>query len=641
MEPWTGAVVVLLPTADDAERLALNDAEPADRLHVTLAWLGDTDDGPAPAVEFDEAVAQVTEAVAGTGPVEADAFAWAVFNPDSDERDPATVVLVQSDGVADVHDAVRGAVDDASSFPVWFPHLTLGYELPALTDEQVTARMGTVRFDRVRVAYGDEQTAEIPLEEPMTASARPRVHVKLPAALRGDTLTAAVEPLAAWEGTIVVEGIPTGDGRVFEPNSLRWDDLPIPLGWAREDGMGHDGSVVVGRILEIWRDGAEIKARGDFDLGSEDGREAARLVTGDDNGPITNGVSVDLDDIDVEIRVAADVLEQEDAMLADMADAAEGEEVEREVDEDGRVVVWEFASDDELMVTTDGRIRSAALVRIPAFVEAHIFAVEGEPSDEPLVASGAPRPPAGYFADPGFGTGPEDDPRLVRDEASGQVGCPLTVTPEGRIFGHLALFGSCHTGFSECVQPPTSASRYSYFRTGVVECSDGSEVPVGRVTMDTLHASRQSSAADTLAHYEHTGLAVADVTAGEDQHGIWLAGTVRPGVTDEQLRVLRASPLSGDWRRIGASLELVAALAVNSPGFPVPRAMVASGHVTALQSAGAIRPAVARGELADDELEILRRMAARERTAEEARKAAADVARRRVLVASSATRMGR
>jgi hypothetical protein len=35
---------------------------------------------------------------------------------------------------------------------------------------------------------------------------------------------------------------------------------------------------------------------------------------------------------------------------------------------------------------------------------------------------------------------------------------------------------------------------------------------------------------------------------------------------------LRASgQLSGDWRRIGGALRLVAFLAVNHPGFPVPR----------------------------------------------------------------------
>jgi hypothetical protein len=49
-------------------------------------------------------------------------------------------------------------------------------------------------------------------------------------------------------------------------------------------------------------------------------------------------------------------------------------------------------------------------------------------------------------------------------------------------------------------------------------------------------------------------------------------------VTAEQLAVLRAGALSGDWRRIGGNLELIAALAVTTPGFPIAReALVASG----------------------------------------------------------------
>ena len=42
---------------------------------------------------------------------------------------------------------------------------------------------------------------------------------------------------------------------------------------------------------------------------------------------------------------------------------------------------------------------------------------------------------------------------------------------------------------------------------------------------------------------------------------------LRPGLSDEQVRTLRASPLSGDWRYIDGQLELVGALAVNLPGF--------------------------------------------------------------------------
>jgi hypothetical protein len=82
---------------------------------------------------------------------------------------------------------------------------------------------------------------------------------------------------------------------------------------------------------------------------------------------------------------------------------------------------------------------------------------------------------------------------------------------------------------------------------------------------------------------------VADVVAGEDEHGIWLAGGLRPSVSAEQVRELRGASLSGDWRSIGGNLELVAALAVNVPGFPVPRVqagLAASGVQTALVAAG-------------------------------------------------------
>ena len=39
---------------------------------------------------------------------------------------------------------------------------------------------------------------------------------------------------------------------------------------------------------------------------------------------------------------------------------------------------------------------------------------------------------------------------------------------------------------------------------------------------------------------------------------------------------MRAAPLSGDWRRIGGNLEMVAALHVNTAGFPIPRMLAAS-----------------------------------------------------------------
>ena len=651
--PFTGAVVSLLPAPDEASRLVVPGAEPVESLHVTLAWLGDTDGDPSPQVPYEEAVEAVRAAIERATPgdaLTADAFAVAVFNPEGfdPDRDPATVLLMQSQSLADLRGLMQETVADLSDFPVWFPHLTLGYSIDPLTEEQVAERVGPVTFDRVAVSYGSEQTTEISLGgEPMTASTKPRrrrVQVNVPKQFRGKggSLAAAVgdqeydeapvvegeeaeEEATAlpsrWEGVLAVEGSPTGDGRLMERGSLRWGDLPIPLRDAPTDEGEHRGAVVVGQIVEIWREGGEIRARGTFDLDSPEGREASRKV----GKGLKQGVSVDLDDVDLEIRVAADVLDSMEQEVAALfaEDGEEVEEEEREVDADGRVVVAEFDADDEMLVTTDGRIRAATIVDIPAFVEARIAGVVGDAEEieapaEPLVAAAAvpDAPPAGWFADPQFGSSPSEDPRLVSGP-NGEIGCPLTVTDDGRVFGHLALWASCHTAFpNECVSPPTSETGYAYFRVGAVRTREGKEIPTGRLTVDTLHAGRRASAADTLAHYEHTGLAVADVAAGEDAHGVWIAGAVRPEATDEQVRALRSSPLSGDWRRVGGNLELVAALAVNSPGFPVPRAMVAGGAVTALQRASVLVPEH-REEVSDDD-RILRRMIQRERAAEAA-----------------------
>jgi len=132
-----------------------------------------------------------------------------------------------------------------------------------------------------------------------------------------------------------------------------------------------------------------------------------------------------------------------------------------------------------------------------------------------------------------------------------------------------------------CVTPPRGAT-YAYFHTGEVLTAAGEPVAVGHLTFGTGHADMAASGAAAAAHYDNTATVAADVRAGEDRHGIWVAGALRPTLTDEQVREFRAAPLSGDWRRIGGRLELVAALAVNTPGFPVPRTrarvLVASGH---------------------------------------------------------------
>jgi hypothetical protein len=214
----------------------------------------------------------------------------------------------------------------------------------------------------------------------------------------------------------------------------------------------------------------------------------------------------------------------------------------------GAVVEQELAEDgtpqNRIM---RGRIMGATVLPFQAFDDTRIA----------VVASAVPeRAPAAWF----------DDPRLDGPTA-------LTITKDGQVFGHAALWHTCHIGRpGECLTPPHSSSGYQFFTTGAVETAEGKQIHVGQITLGTGHAGVALGAKPAVNHYDHTGFAVADVATGEDSYGIWVAGAVRPGVDDSKLHELRASAISGDWRTINGGLELVALLAVNVPGFPVPRA---------------------------------------------------------------------
>lgn len=167
---------------------------------------------------------------------------------------------------------------------------------------------------------------------------------------------------------------------------------------------------------------------------------------------------------------------------------------------------------------------------------------------------------------------------------------PLTITADGRYFGHAAEWSTCHTGIQGTCRTPPREGDHAYFRLGEVITASGASVPVGHVTMGIGHAPTTAgfSAAAAIEHYDNTAAVVADVVSGEDAFGIWLSGRVRPGVTEEQRAQLRSATLSGDWRSFGGKLRLVALLAVNVPGFPIPRLATATsgGRQFALVAAG-------------------------------------------------------
>ncbi|MDJ1137919.1 hypothetical protein [Streptomyces iconiensis] len=404
---------------------------------------------------------------------------------------------------------------------------------------------------------------------------------------------------APWEGVLAVEGVTTGDGREFAPEALTWADLPVPLRWNKEDSHGGEPrtlAVNVGRIDRIWRDEGRIMGSGVLNLAEPDGQRVHDLIKGD----FIRGVSIDADsigDADTEFVWPDEVNEGE----------AEGDG-----DGDGDLFEMLFAQPEKI-VFHGGRIRAATLVDIPAFAEAYVALTDEAGA---VVAGGTPvtadelrvlaagedaepsrsipalhasaelwRPPAAWFSDPGL-----------------SVPTGITIDESGRIYGHAAQWGSCHIGQEgQCVSPPREGE-HPYYMTGEVLTDDGTRVAVGQITVGTGHAPLSYGAAPAAEHYDNTGAAVADVAVGNDRHGIWVAGAVRPGADPLRVYELQAAgQVSGDWRRIGGQLRLVGLLAVNVPGFPVPRmrARVASGAQQALVAAG--RPSVAWGRSVEEE----------------------------------------
>lgn len=178
-----------------------------------------------------------------------------------------------------------------------------------------------------------------------------------------------------------------------------------------------------------------------------------------------------------------------------------------------------------------------------------------------LMAGAAPAaPPKEWF----------DDPKL-----SGPT--PLHIGDDGRVYGHVAAWGTCHVGIGDsCTIAPKSRTAYAYFHTGEVVTADGGRVPVGRLTYGGGHAQPNLGFRAAAEHYDRTSNLGALVRAGEDEHGIWVAGAIVPEADEAAVRVMRSTPLSGDWRRVGGNLEMVAALHVNTAGFPIPRVLTAS-----------------------------------------------------------------
>lgn len=383
-----------------------------------------------------------------------------------------------------------------------------------------------------------------------------------------------------WSGVLVVEGVPTGDGRQFATGSLTWPEvgetasLEIPLGWMYErahGGMSTDKVALVGRIDTITRRGSELYGTGLIDLDSHWGREAARLMGTRDAPGFLAGVSIDADDPADPHGMNVEYVFPESCALAEPMPE---DDMPGESEDD--MLLDPACMMPEMEIYHSGRIRAATLVDIPAYVEARLYLdqpvpegmpVDAEPIDMPVTASSFTMtipdlPPTEWFDEP-------------RDEP--EIGA-ITITDEGRIFGYLAPKHVAHRGIRDKrVTVPMGNVDYGIWMNRVTIADDGrggfARIATGPITMDCGHAaaSPRVVGAARREHYDNSCSIVATVRVGENSRGVWISGAVLPDVTPDQVRRMMACQLSGDWgphREKPGKRELAGALLVPVPGFP-------------------------------------------------------------------------
>ena len=167
----TGAMIALVPSPEDAQRLAIPGGEPAEDLHLTLLYLGEASqfDG----VWREQLISWVTNDLAPTWDyVEADGFAPAWFNPTGEE--PCLVMACSGGDLAEIYESVLAEVTETvadlpQQHAPWIPHVTLAYQavppgtLLDMDDmQQAINATGPISFDRLRLAFAGE-VFDIPL----------------------------------------------------------------------------------------------------------------------------------------------------------------------------------------------------------------------------------------------------------------------------------------------------------------------------------------------------------------------------------------------------------------------------------------------------------------------------------------------
>lgn len=438
-----------------------------------------------------------------------------------------------------------------------------------------------------------------------------------------------------WVGVLAPLDVRGDDRVLISPES---DDVLTAdhmwLSWQEQSSMGHDGKVAIGVIDQVWVENGALWGRGRFDMRDDTAAEIARKVEEGFAGTI----SIDMTDL-IDATITYGLYDRDD----------------QPVDIDG----WDydelydaFMAGDirELRMISGWRLGGATLVQDPAFHTSRngsgsaFIEITDPPTEESgaetaaatpareedsqmaaIMAAAGVAPDSATWAEQVAEKVPMEPPASWFQDPNLPAPTKVRVTDDGRVYGHIACWNTNHISYNgQSVRPPRSRTNYSQYRRNRVRCADGSLAYTGALVMGTGHADLHASPGGAMQHYDDTGYAAADVAVGEDRHGIWFAGALKPGVSALQVLTLDRYSLSGDWR----NGELVGVCVVNVPGFPIddheaksglalaasgapittptPKVRVAGGEQCALVASGVL-PMKAGHGTTDESMQAMRR----------------------------------
>lgn len=631
-EEHTGAMVALVPSDADIERLMVEDGEPADQLHLTLMFLGEAAD------ISESARAQIVAAVEryADHPVSADGFSVNVFNPTASNSCIVLGVGNDDGSLQELHSNIASSLGGLAGLQIpeqhspWIPHVTLQYTDEFDAVEAMASRTGPITFDKLRVAFGGE-TYDIPLGEPITAAVEMEEmaerDVNAPGgghSLRNYWTKGEGAAKIRWgtDGSFARCVAQLGK-HVRDPQGLCAEYHKAATGeWPAEKGVESGGT-----MIEFTTEGVILTAAQKVATSEDEPWEGVLTVEGEESGDgrLFGLGSLDWAELPMPLMYQPASVGGHDAsvlagaitfaarkgsqifgrghVFGNMLDGEHGDgirnmmktggvsvDVDKVKDADVELVFAEgdaggLMAKPELTVFHRGRIRGATLVAFPAFVEAKLAFTNKEMVTASAESCGCSDERDSYVLTAASHTItiPDVPPaEWFSEPVDVQAKGALTITDEGRVFGWLAPAGVTHRSVRKTV-PMGGNVDYSRFMKGETIVAGGGRVVTGVITGECGHAPTENygTLANRKKHYDDSCSVFANIAVGQRPgKGVWVAGALKHGVTAEQVATAMGCSLSGDWQphpdKPGVQ-EFIAALLVPVPGFAMARTEASVG----------------------------------------------------------------